>query len=91
MFLKDNKCFLVNTENLILNCQDYQNQLECKNCKKNYYLNNNKCEQALANNCYSYIDIKKCETCELGFGLIESDEITSCVQIVSENCEIPDY
>lgn len=90
MYLENNICKPVNITNQIKNCRYYRSSFECSQCMKSFYLNGNVCELALASNCKTFSDARTCATCEKGYGLSKSVNITSCLLIQVRNCEIPD-
>ena len=73
----------------IKNCKYYKSSTECLECNENFYLKDAiTCIEGVANDCFTFENENKCETCRDGYGLIENAGLVSCTKIVIPNCEI---
>ena len=65
----DNKCVLVEKENKIDNCKDYNSLSACSLCEKDHFLENAKCSVVTekVDNCKYYQNNKICLNCEANY------------------------
>lgn len=90
LFLANGICNPVAAADAVPNCRFYRDASECAQCKPNYVLRANVCEQALAANCLTYSSRQECATCPTGFGFVAAAGIVSCARIVIPSCDEPD-
>lgn len=85
-YLSNNACFL---STVVTNCQDYSANYTCVNCISTYFLTNSTtCTLATASACLTYTNVSACATCAFGWGLLTTNNITSCVNALAtlSNC-----
>ena len=89
-YLTEDRCAQMPEDELIENCEYYNFEKTCKQCKTGFYRQSSvKCIEGLAENCLTFIDENRCDTCPPGYGKIKDLAVTSCIEIIIPNCLEP--
>lgn len=92
MYLNQNKCIAVPSEQIIPNCMYYDANFNCLNCSTNFFAETlGSCVAVLATNCLTYLSTTHCGSCPQNYGFIKTNLLTYCALISIPNCLIPDY
>lgn len=83
---KKGKCYTVDKDNTIENCQFYKFLNECDTCEDEYYLDSNRCLKIenKIENCKVYQNSKTCKQCIQDKRLSENKD--ACLEMPDENC-----
>ena len=88
MYLKDNKCLLVDAADKLANCVYYDDPQTCNECLSGFIVVEGKCEAVQAQNCATFENQNACESCPDGFGLKLVAGLLNCVQKNIQNCAV---
>lgn len=87
-YLESNEC--KKTSQLVRDCVYYKADKTCLECRPNFFLESNECQLGNAINCLVYKNRNECENCPSGYGLIPDGNKLSCIEILIDNCAVPD-